>query len=250
MAKRKWYVVTVGRDVGVFKTWIEVSPLVTGVSGALHQSFPSEEEAQIIFDEALIRGDVRIVGTAKGPAETNPSSQSHREFPILSGQPCPQYDLTHSRRPLTRIAGGNAHSQQSSTLNAVKSEVLETTSHSSYRNSSPPTGVTQLVSLSSSSRPLSPLALQENELEPDGGSVQSASSGQPSSNLHSPHRVAASCSMQSSSDALPPSSPREENLDSLSSRVAALGLSQDNDVSCAADPRSPLRQPGLLPSLQ
>ncbi|KAF8200790.1 hypothetical protein BJ912DRAFT_582106 [Pholiota molesta] len=61
MAKRKWYVVTVGRDIGVFPTWLAVCPLVEGVSGASHQSFTSEAEARRMFAEEQAKGNTRII---------------------------------------------------------------------------------------------------------------------------------------------------------------------------------------------
>ncbi|KAJ7924846.1 hypothetical protein B0H13DRAFT_1976335, partial [Mycena leptocephala] len=229
MAKRKWYVVTVGRQVGVFKTWIEVSPLVTGVSGALHQSFPSEEEAQEVFAQAQSTGHVKIVrptattSTTAGVAEASPFSRRQNDFARSRPLPNP------------RIAGSNGHS----TLNlppvvTVKTEVIDTTSPSSYRNSSPPTGVTQVVCLSSSGA-LSPLALQENELEPEDSSEHPPQSSSHASSISpSPRHVATS---NLSGNEFPPLTinitvpvqhihcsacehnlNRKENLNSLSSR--------------------------------
>ncbi|KAJ6499269.1 hypothetical protein C8R45DRAFT_1093499 [Mycena sanguinolenta] len=82
--QKKWYVVIVGRDVGVFQTWIDVAPLVTGVSGAVHQSFSSEIEAERIFAQALTEGKVEIVGShaapaAASPPRPNPSPRWHAE---------------------------------------------------------------------------------------------------------------------------------------------------------------------------
>ncbi|KAJ7251460.1 hypothetical protein B0H12DRAFT_1119081 [Mycena haematopus] len=287
MGRKKWYVVIVGRDVGVFQTWIDVSPLVTGVSGALHQSFSSEIEAEEIFAQALTNGKVKIVGTyaasvAPSPLRPNSSARSHAEVPVPAD---PGREDGHSplNRPLAipSAADRNSHSGLNSSLNLpepVKSEVIEGTSASPYRISSPPTGVTQMVDLSSSSESavLSPLVLLKNEVEPDDGSeqpVQNASSGRASSDLPSPDHMAASDSVRlsSSGNSLPAmtttvvhhihhhihhhtyhnasenNSNREENIDSLSSQMAAFGLSPDNYVSRAADPRSPLRRPTLVP---
>ncbi|KAF8805839.1 hypothetical protein BYT27DRAFT_7191972 [Phlegmacium glaucopus] len=58
---RKWYVVIVGKDIGVFPNWVEAGPLVKGVSDAVHQSFRSEEEARRVFSLAFSKGDTRIV---------------------------------------------------------------------------------------------------------------------------------------------------------------------------------------------
>jgi len=41
---------------------LEVGPLVKGVSGALHQSFHTEEEARRVFEQAKATGNTKIVG--------------------------------------------------------------------------------------------------------------------------------------------------------------------------------------------
>ncbi|KAJ2911432.1 hypothetical protein MD484_g8981, partial [Candolleomyces efflorescens] len=57
-AKDTWYVVTVGKEVGVFRGWHNVQPLVTGVSGACYKKYTSEDGARIAFAEALAAGNV------------------------------------------------------------------------------------------------------------------------------------------------------------------------------------------------
>ncbi|KAF8161115.1 hypothetical protein B0H34DRAFT_673144 [Crassisporium funariophilum] len=76
MGKQKWYVVTVGRDIGVFRTWLEVGPLVKGISDALHQSFSTEEEAKRVFAQEMSKGTTKIV-VEEGKASSNIRS-SHR----------------------------------------------------------------------------------------------------------------------------------------------------------------------------
>lgn len=63
--RRKWYVVIIGRNIGVFPNWLEAGPLVEGVSNAVHQSFPSEEEARQAFVLAFSKGQTRIVGDGR-----------------------------------------------------------------------------------------------------------------------------------------------------------------------------------------
>ncbi|KPM44227.1 hypothetical protein AK830_g2392 [Neonectria ditissima] len=41
----KYYAVAVGKETGVFETWEQTKPLVTGSKGAKHQSFRTYEEA-------------------------------------------------------------------------------------------------------------------------------------------------------------------------------------------------------------
>ena len=50
MAKKKFYVVWVGKQTGVFTDWSVVQPLVAGYPGAKHKSYPSMEDAKKAFD--------------------------------------------------------------------------------------------------------------------------------------------------------------------------------------------------------
>ena len=50
MAKKKFYVVWVGKKTGVFTDWSVVQPLVAGYPGAKHKSYPSMEDAKKAFD--------------------------------------------------------------------------------------------------------------------------------------------------------------------------------------------------------
>ncbi|KAJ7218039.1 hypothetical protein GGX14DRAFT_439374 [Mycena pura] len=277
MAKKKWYVVTVGRQVGVFNTWIEVSPLVTGVSGALHQSFSSEEDANELFAQEQSNGRVRIVGRNSTAATTGPaltslgsSSRLHTEVPITSGQT--QVQSCSSQEPPLRP--DPSHSGQSSTLNrptTVKREWSTATSPSRYPLSSPPTGITQFVDLSSSSSavaPGSPSAFRGTEDQPDRSLAAPAqhttstlaSSSYPGPHYHSVARsLSGSAHLGSESSLFPPMiinitvpmqhmhcSACELGL-TVSSQMTALDVSEDNSVPCAVYPGSPLTQPGLTP---
>jgi len=74
---KKWYVVTVGRSVGVFTSWLEVSPLVNGVSGARHQSFPTKEEAIQAFADEISKGQVKVVDwVSSAPSSTQSTPRS------------------------------------------------------------------------------------------------------------------------------------------------------------------------------
>ena len=46
MGKKKFYVVWVGKQTGVFTDWAVVQPLVAGYPGAKHKSYPSMEDAK------------------------------------------------------------------------------------------------------------------------------------------------------------------------------------------------------------
>ncbi|PIL33448.1 hypothetical protein GSI_04071 [Ganoderma sinense ZZ0214-1] len=59
--KGKWYVVTKGRRVGVWTSWTQMSPYVTGVQANCHQSFASREEALKRYCGAKERGLVAVI---------------------------------------------------------------------------------------------------------------------------------------------------------------------------------------------
>ena len=59
---------------------MEAGPLVKGVSDAVHQSFPSEEEARRVFALAFSRGHTRIVGDRPSNANQHRSPQPPPTF--------------------------------------------------------------------------------------------------------------------------------------------------------------------------
>ncbi|PPQ67277.1 hypothetical protein CVT25_005861 [Psilocybe cyanescens] len=76
MGKRKWYVVTVGKGIGVFPTWIEAGPLVKGVSEAIYQSFPSEEEARRLFAQEMLKGTTKVIRDEGPQSDRQPTPRS------------------------------------------------------------------------------------------------------------------------------------------------------------------------------
>jgi hypothetical protein len=57
----KWYIVTVGRRVGVFRHWTNVGPLVLGSAHSVYQRVDSYEEGLRQFNEAVLENNVRIL---------------------------------------------------------------------------------------------------------------------------------------------------------------------------------------------
>ena len=57
---------------------LEVGPLVKGVPNALHQSFPTEEEARQIFYRETVKGNTRIVDSNDQHAYSSPRNSFHR----------------------------------------------------------------------------------------------------------------------------------------------------------------------------
>ncbi|KAG6807392.1 hypothetical protein H0H92_007767 [Tricholoma furcatifolium] len=55
-----WYIVTVGREVGVFQGWMNVQPLILGVSGGGCKRYPSKAAALAAFEAAVDLGLVEI----------------------------------------------------------------------------------------------------------------------------------------------------------------------------------------------
>ncbi|KAJ7237084.1 hypothetical protein C8J57DRAFT_1529615 [Mycena rebaudengoi] len=60
----KHYVVFCGLSCGVYDSWTVTKPLIHGVSGALHRSYPTRELAQAAFDYATARSWTRIIDPA------------------------------------------------------------------------------------------------------------------------------------------------------------------------------------------
>ncbi|KAG6820732.1 hypothetical protein H0H93_012378 [Arthromyces matolae] len=84
MAKKtkKWYVVIVGKRPGVYDTWSEASLLVSNVSGAIHESFNTEEEALRTFLRARDHGATKTVGI-KDEANHRPRTEGVRASPTV-----------------------------------------------------------------------------------------------------------------------------------------------------------------------
>ncbi|KAJ7579433.1 hypothetical protein C8J56DRAFT_1059028 [Mycena floridula] len=59
--KEPWYVVTVGRQVGVFNDWNIVAPHVVGVRGAIFKRYDTKASADAAFLVALQGGNVHVV---------------------------------------------------------------------------------------------------------------------------------------------------------------------------------------------
>ncbi|RPD75314.1 hypothetical protein L226DRAFT_560369 [Lentinus tigrinus ALCF2SS1-7] len=64
MPRKQAYVVTVGSEIGVFTRWLDVRARTDGISGSRQEGFTDWEEAQEYFDEALARGETRVVHPA------------------------------------------------------------------------------------------------------------------------------------------------------------------------------------------
>lgn len=58
MPSVKFYVVFVGRKVGIFPVWSDVEPLVKGYKGAKHMSFRSMDKAALALDTYLTGGEL------------------------------------------------------------------------------------------------------------------------------------------------------------------------------------------------
>ena len=71
MAKKKFYVVWVGKQTGVFTDWSVVQPLVAGYPGAKHKSYPSMEDAKKALDSGALAARLAPSkpGTKKKPQE-------------------------------------------------------------------------------------------------------------------------------------------------------------------------------------
>ncbi|KAG6911142.1 hypothetical protein DXG01_003882 [Tephrocybe rancida] len=88
---KKWYIVIVGKCPGIYDTWSETALLISGVPGAIHESFNTEEEARRAFAQARDTGGIKIVecGTPDEPNSKSGTAPIKRSSPRLveSSQP-------------------------------------------------------------------------------------------------------------------------------------------------------------------
>ena len=57
----RWYVVTVGPRVGLFRDWLNVGPIVLGHAQAVYCKVDSREEGLRRLSEAIDKGTVRTL---------------------------------------------------------------------------------------------------------------------------------------------------------------------------------------------
>ncbi|KAJ7805681.1 hypothetical protein B0H14DRAFT_3770868 [Mycena olivaceomarginata] len=94
----KRYVVFHGLQCGVYDSWNITKPLVHGVSGALHRSYPTPELAHAAFDYAAARSWTRVI---------DPTGASHdRAIPYLP-QPVFTVNIPSSMEPNPLHPGEN-----------------------------------------------------------------------------------------------------------------------------------------------
>ncbi|KAK0461076.1 uncharacterized protein EV420DRAFT_1530112 [Desarmillaria tabescens] len=142
MAKKKWYAVTAGRDVGLFNNWLVqffnfallfnhvpgrllVAPLVIGVSESHYVSFTCEEDAWKAYEEARDEGNIRILpGGAKPKSSRSPrmggshsqndknrrpsaNPEPSRGFATSSGKTVPSTATVTSPETVTLVGGSS-----------------------------------------------------------------------------------------------------------------------------------------------
>lgn len=57
----RWYVVTAGRCVGIWRDWVEMSDYVNRISGNAHKSFPTRAEAEQYYFAQKNAGRVEVI---------------------------------------------------------------------------------------------------------------------------------------------------------------------------------------------
>ncbi|KAJ7429657.1 hypothetical protein B0H11DRAFT_2265143 [Mycena galericulata] len=73
--KKKAYVVFLGRRVGVYRSWSQVEPLVSGVSNAIHRGYGTVEAAEAAYGYARSRHWIRV-------SDTWPASSSQQPLDV------------------------------------------------------------------------------------------------------------------------------------------------------------------------
>jgi hypothetical protein len=151
---------------------IQVAPLVTGVSGAQHQSFSSEEEARLVFEEASRAGNTSCLG-----GNTSGLVRSSSEVivgSILGPVPVPARTRSEPGSGVALTFPMISESGQSSPTGVRTPNVRS-------MSSSPPTGVTQIVGSARTE------SSRSTHSSPTRGSVRRTSSrGPPGASVHTP----------------------------------------------------------------
>ncbi|TFK54473.1 hypothetical protein OE88DRAFT_1200623 [Heliocybe sulcata] len=249
--KTKWYVVIAGTQPGIYRTWADVAPKVSGITKAIHESFKTEEEAIDVYERARRTGTIKVIGNSSGiatpPASVPPSpAPVRREVPVnnstLSSPPArstPRVseDVVSSSSPPRR-----APAQPGTTPPAcvpIPASVRHDVSVNYSTSSSPATGVTQRVSENaipaSPSRPRSPSdrvqrtsqSIQTESLPPTPRQTQQMTSTPPST----PQRGVASTSRTQGGSYIverSPEGPGKDTLSPLIELVSSISLPSDS----------------------
>lgn len=212
--------------------------MVSGISGALHQSFSTEEEARRVFEEEKEKGTTKIIGGSPSSSTSNPPPT-----PRAPAQPTPVNSppsRSHSTAP--QIPAMKVKSERGSRsvhvappdsprLKEEKGYSYSSPSQSSHL-SSPTTGITQIIG-SPGQSPSTPTRRSKDRARTD---TSSKSQAHPSTSARVTVR-------SPSSAASYPSAPR-----TYSSSSSSVSSSPQTGVTQYAPLLSPLDSPLLLSS--
>ncbi|KAI9569674.1 hypothetical protein HD554DRAFT_2038018 [Boletus coccyginus] len=140
-----YYVVTVGKDPGVYSSWIEAGPKTKNIpGGAIHQKFPSEDEAIRAFEAAKARGEVKAYSStgeknkSTGKSKNAPLSPLGMEVSLLKA-PLELEGVTESTGLQTPLSSPASHSRVAQLRRTLRHSMAT----DSLLTSSPPTEVTR-----------------------------------------------------------------------------------------------------------
>ncbi|KAF9049768.1 hypothetical protein BJ165DRAFT_1453545 [Panaeolus papilionaceus] len=98
---KKWYVVTAGREIGVFSDWLEAAALVKGLDDAIYNSYLTEEEAREAFSLQEMKGNTQVIGDGR---RFQPSSTVARTSNLVLISGTRRSNSSNSPRRLTASA--------------------------------------------------------------------------------------------------------------------------------------------------
>ncbi|KAK7466990.1 hypothetical protein VKT23_004053 [Stygiomarasmius scandens] len=169
MARKKWYVVIVGREVGVFDNWLEVTPLVYGVSCSQHASFRDEEEARRAFEEAKAKGHVKQIGSSLGSFSSSSSSRQIGTPTKHSTKADVTHEVKGSQAPHRTNGVQRSPSPEPSTPAQTKKAVRLYSAHAEL--SSPESYITYGIESLRSASPSSPnITMRKHQRTPSSAS--------------------------------------------------------------------------------
>ncbi|KAK7053287.1 hypothetical protein VNI00_003913 [Paramarasmius palmivorus] len=140
---KKWYVVIRGTKVGIFESWIDAGPL-TKVTGSIHQSFETRDEAEAVWERARAAGTIKVIDGPKGSNQTTPSASSiecetvHIETAATDGRTaaCSHQCSVHSQNSAVSTGSGRIRAPPSPPPSPLRQPSPVVSSHSTMSSRS------------------------------------------------------------------------------------------------------------------
>ncbi|PPQ98644.1 hypothetical protein CVT24_003977 [Panaeolus cyanescens] len=117
---KKWYVVTAGREIGVFSDWLDAAASVRGLDDAIYKGYPTEEEARMAFSKQEMKGNTQIIRDGRrfepSPNKTKTTTNAPQRLSASLSMPTPFI----STPPETPVSSPRARRQEVSSARPTR----------------------------------------------------------------------------------------------------------------------------------